>query len=313
MLKQKKYLVLSVLMLLAVSLALSACGAPASSAAQEPATVAESEIASLQQEVSEVMSAAEAAEAPENPVIRLSTTTSVNDSGLLPYLQPYFEEDTGYKLEVTSAGTGAAIEKGRTGDADALLVHAKASEEEFIAEGYATERIPFMYNYFVIVGPADDPAGVKDAASAPDAFKAIADGGYTFISRGDDSGTHKAELKIWEAAGLAPDPAADNWYVSAGAGMGDCLNMASEQQAYVLSDKATYLAHAQRDTLALLLEKDDTMKNTYSMLAISPDKWPDTNIDGANAFIEWMTGDRAKELIDAYGVEEYGEQLFFTM
>ena len=255
----------------------------------------------------------ETPEAPENPVIRLSTTTSVNDSGLLPYLQPTFEADTGYTLEITSAGTGAAIEKGRTGDADALLVHAKASEEAFIEEGFSAERIPFMYNFFVIVGPADDPAGVASAANATEAFKAIAEGGYTFISRGDDSGTHKAELKIWTAAELAPDSAVDTWYVSAGAGMGACLNMASEQQAYVLTDKATYLAHEQRDTLKLLLEKSDEMKNTYSMLAISPEKWPDTNVDGANAFIEWMQSEKADELINAYGVEQYGEQLFFTI
>lgn len=250
---------------------------------------------------------------PENPVIRLSTTTSVNDSGLLPYLQPYFEKATGYQLEITSAGTGAAIEKGRTGDADCLLVHAKASEETFIEEGFSKERIPFMYNYFVIVGPAEDPVGVAACANATDAFKAIAEGAYPFVSRGDDSGTHKAELKIWKAAELEPDGEKDKWYISAGAGMGACLNMASEQQAYVLTDKATYLSHELRDTMKILLEKSDEMKNTYSMLAVSTDKWPDTNIDGANAFIEWMQSDEATALIDAYGVEEYKETLFFTM
>lgn len=255
--------------------------------------------------------AAEPVTAPENPVIRLSTTTSVNDSGLLPYLQPAFEADTGYTLEITSAGTGAAIEKGRTGDADALLVHAKASEETFIEEGYSAERIPFMYNYFVIVGPEGDPAGVAGCENASDAFKKIAEGGYTFISRGDDSGTHKAELKIWDAAGLAPSGDTDKWYVSAGAGMGACLNMAEEQQAYVLTDKATFLAH--ENTLKILLEKSDEMKNTYSMLIISTDKWPDTNVKGAQAFVDWMRSDKAKELINAYGVEEYGEQLFFTI
>lgn len=259
-------------------------------------------------------SSAPASEAPMeiNPVIRLSTTTSVNDSGLLPYLQPAFEAATGFTLEITSAGTGAAIEKGRTGDADALLVHAKASEEEFIAEGFAGERVPFMYNYFVIVGPADDPAGVKDAETAAAAFEAIAQSGASFVSRGDDSGTHKAELKIWEAAGLAPDPAADSWYISAGDGMGATLNMASEMQAYTLSDKATYLSHEQRDTLELLMEESDELKNTYSMLAISPEKWPDTNYAGAEAFIEWMQSEEATELINKYGVEEYGEQLFYT-
>ncbi len=255
--------------------------------------------------------AAPAVATPENPVIRLSTTTSVNDSGLLPYLQPAFEGDTGYSLEVTSAGTGAAIEKGRTGDADALLVHAKASEEEFIEEGFSAERIPFMYNYFVIVGHEADPAGVADCATATEAFKKIAQGGYTFISRGDDSGTHKAELKIWKAAELEPSGDTDSWYISAGEGMGACLNMADEQQAYILTDKATFLAHD--DSLKLLLEKSDEMKNTYSMLIISADKWPDTNVAGAEAFVAWMQSDKAKELINAYGVEEYGEQLFFTI
>lgn len=248
---------------------------------------------------------------PENPVIRLSTTTSVNDSGLLPYLQPVFEADTGYTLEITSAGTGAAIEKGRTGDADLLLVHAKASEEEFIAEGYAAERIPFMYNYFVIVGPADDPAGVATAENATAAFAAIAAGEYKFISRGDDSGTHKAELKIWDAAELAPSAETDSWYISAGDGMGACITMAAEEQAYVLTDKATYLSHAAKDTLSLLLEKSDEMKNTYSMLAISTDKWPDANAAGAQAFIEWMQSEKAIQMINEFGVAEYGEQLFF--
>lgn len=248
----------------------------------------------------------------ENPVIRLSTTTSVNDSGLLPYLQPEFEKDTGYKMEITSAGTGAAIEKGKTGDADCLLVHAKASEEEFVASGYGIERIPFMYNFFVIVGPADDPAGVANYSSASEAFKAIAQSGSKFISRGDDSGTHKAELKIWDAAGLKPDPATDTWYISAGAGMGACITMAQEQQAYVLTDKATYLSHEAKDELKLLLEKSDEMKNTYSMIAVNPGKWPDTNIDGAKAFIEWMQSEKATKLIREYGVAEYGEALFFV-
>lgn len=250
---------------------------------------------------------------PENPVIRLSTTTSVNDSELLPYLQKEFEADTGYKLEITSAGTGAAIEKGTTGDADVLLVHAKDSEEEFINDGYGVERIPFMYNYFVIVGPAADPAGVKGLQEASEAFAAIAAAQAPFISRGDDSGTHKAELKIWETAGITPDPAVDTWYISAGAGMGAVINMASEQQAYTLTDKATYLSHELKDTLELLMEESEEMKNTYSMIAISPDKWPDTNIDGANAFIEWMLSDKATQMINEYGVEEYGQQLFFTI
>ncbi|MBR3182067.1 MAG: substrate-binding domain-containing protein [Eggerthellaceae bacterium] len=246
----------------------------------------------------------------ENPVIRISTTTSVNDSGLLPYLQPYFEEATGYQWEVTSAGTGAAIKKGETGDADALLVHAKASEEEFIESGYGIERIPFMYNYFVIVGPADDPAGIKDCATAAEAFKKIADSGATFVSRGDDSGTNKKELQIWEAAGVTPE---GDWYVNAGAGMGATLTQAAERQGYTLSDKGTFLSNDAKDQLQILLGESDDMKNTYSMIAINPEKWPDTNIAGANAFIEWMTGEQAAQLIAEYGVAEYGEPLFFLI
>jgi tungstate transport system substrate-binding protein len=244
-----------------------------------------------------------------NPVIRLSTTTSVNDSGLLPYLQPVFEADSGYKLEITSAGTGAAIEKARTGDADCLLVHAKASEEEFINEGFGEERVPFMYNSFIIVGPESDPAGVKNTTVAADAFKAIADAGAPFITRGDDSGTHKAELKIWKAAEI--DPTGKDWYINVGAGMGAALTITDEKQAYTISDKATFLAH--ENTLSIVLNESEDMKNTYSMIAVTPARWDDTNFEGAQAFIAWMTSDKALDLIDQFGVAEYGEQLFFPI
>jgi len=257
--------------------------------------------------------AVESTPTPENPVIRLSTTTSVNDSGLLPYLQPTFEADTGYKLEITSNGTGAAIKLGETGDADCLLVHAKASEEEFVNNGYGVDRVPFMYNYFVILGPESDPAGVKNTANATEAFQAIAAEGKTcFVSRGDDSGTNKAELKIWDAAGLAPG-ANDAWYISAGSGMGTCLNLASEGQNYILSDKGTYLANKANLDLSLLLEQSDEMKNTYSVIAVNPQKNPDTNIEGANAFINWITSEKALSLIAEYGKTDYGEPLFYVL
>jgi tungstate transport system substrate-binding protein len=245
----------------------------------------------------------------ENPVIRLSTTTSVNDSGLLPYLQPHFEADTGYKIEITSAGTGAAIEKARTGDADCLLVHAKSSEEDFIGEGFGEERLPFMFNYFVIVGPEADPAGIKDATTAAEAFAAIANSGSKFVSRGDESGTHVKENNIWKDAGI--DPTEEDWYISVGAGMGQTLAVADEEMAYTLSDKATFLAHD--NNLKLLKEEAEDMKNTYSLIAITPERWEDTNYAGALAFIEWMTSPKALDLIDAYGVAEYGEPLFFSM
>jgi tungstate transport system substrate-binding protein len=247
----------------------------------------------------------------EKKLIRMSTTTSVNDSGLMAYLQPEFEKATGYKLEITSAGTGAAIKKGETGDADILLVHSKAAEEAFIAQGFDETRIPFMNNFFVIVGPADDPAGVKGSATAVDAFKAIASKGATFITRGDKSGTNNAELKIWMDAGLAPDPAKDTWYKNIGAGMGQALNTASEMQAYTLSDKATYLAI--KGKLEILLEDVADMKNTYSMIAISTKRFPETNIKGAEAFIEWIKTEKARDLIAKFGLDNYGQALFFNL
>ena len=246
-----------------------------------------------------------------NPTIRLSTTTSVNDSGLLPYLQPAFEADTGYKLEITSNGTGAAIKLGETGDADCLLVHAKASEEQFVTDGFGVERKPFMHNYFVIAGPKDDPSKVKDAKSAADAFKAIAASGKDFVSRGDDSGTHKAELGIWTKAGI--DPAGKKYYVSVGAGMGASLTQANERKAYILTDKATYLSMKENlADLEILLEQSDELKNVYSLIAVNPEKHADTNIDGANAFIEWMTSKKALDLIAEYGKDTYGEALFYV-
>lgn len=247
--------------------------------------------------------------APENAVIRLSTTTSVNDSGLLPYLLPTFEKETGYTVEVQSAGTGAAIQKAIDGNADVILVHAKASEEEFIAGGYGVERLPFMYNYFVIVGPKDDPAGVKGSADAAEAFGKIKDSESKFVSRGDESGTHKAELKIW-GEGSEPSAETDAWYISAGQGMGACLTMASEQQAYCLTDKATFLSMKDELNLDIVLEEGEDMKNTYSLIAVNPDKIDGLNTEGAQAFIDWMLGDEASELIAKYGEEEYGVALF---
>ena len=246
----------------------------------------------------------------ENKIIRVSTTTSVNDSGLLPYLLPVFEEATGYTVEDQSAGTGAAIQKAKDGNADLILVHSKASEEEFIAEGYGVERLPFMYNYFVIVGPADDPAGIKDSANAAEAFERIEEAEANFISRGDDSGTHKAELKIW---GEDVPEADDEWYISAGQGMGACLTMASEKGAYCLTDKATFLSNKADLDLEIILAEGDDMMNTYSLIECNPEKLEGINTDGAKALIEWLTGDEASALIAKYGEEQYGEALFYLI
>ena len=262
---------------------------------------------------------ADAVPTPENPVIRLATTTSVNDSGLLPYLLPAFEAETGYTVEVASAGTGIAIGYAKSGDADLLLVHSKKQEEAFIEEGYAsTERLSFMYNYFVIVGPADDPAGIKDLESAADCFKAIADAKAGFASRGDNSGTHNKETGIWETAGI--DPTAEEWYASVGSGMGDTLTKANEMNVYTLTDKATFLSMtASLPNLTILKEEADDMKNTYSLLGVNPEAAPfagmdvAVNTEGANALIDWLLSDEAAALIADYGVAEYGEPLFFLL
>ena len=252
----------------------------------------------------------ETPDGPANPVIRMSTTTSVNDSGLLPYLLPVFEEATGYTVEVQSAGTGAAIQKAVDGNADLILVHSKASEETFVNDGYGVERIPFMYNYFVVVGPADDPAGIKGSANAAEAFEKIEDNEAAFVSRGDESGTHKAELKIW---GDDVPEADDEWYISAGQGMGACLTMASEKGAYCLTDKATFLSNKADLDLEIILAEGDDMKNTYSLIECNPEKLDGINTEGAKALIEWLTGDEASALIAKYGEEQYGEALFYLI
>ncbi|HZK20747.1 MAG TPA: substrate-binding domain-containing protein [Oscillospiraceae bacterium] len=252
---------------------------------------------------------------PENPTIRLSTTTSVNDSGLLPYLMEHFEKETGYKVEITSNGTGAAIALGESGDCDLLLVHSKAAEEEFISKGFGLERIPFMYNFFVMAGPENDPAKIAACENAAEAFALIAEKKETpFVSRGDDSGTHKAELKIWAAAETTPNAAKDNWYIDVGSGMGDTLNKANELSAYVLTDKGTFLSMAANlKNIKLLLEKGDDMMNTYSLIAVNPEKHTGLNTEGASVLIKWMTKASTLELIDKYGAEKYGQQLFYVI
>lgn len=297
---------LALILALTMALCFAACGGKT----EDPTTTAPEETTTAEEVT---------VEAPENPVIRLATTTSVNDSGLLPYLLPAFEAKTGYKVEVASAGTGVAIGYAKSGDADLLLVHSKAQEETFIEEGYAsTERLSFMYNYFVIAGPADDPAAIADKETAADAFKAIAEAKAPFASRGDNSGTHNKETGIWEKTEI--DPTAEEWYNSLGSGMGDTLTKANELKAYVLTDKATFLS--MKDELAnltILKAEADDMKNTYSLLGVNPeaeafaDADVQINVEGAQALIDWLLGDEAAALIKEYGTEEYGEALFFLI
>jgi len=236
--------------------------------------------------------------------IILASTTSTQDSGLFDVIIPAFEEaEPDYYVEVVAVGTGAALEMGERKDADVLLVHAKTSEEEFVAEGYGTERRDVMYNDFIIVGPASDPAGLSAVSDIGGAFEALSTSGEEFVSRGDDSGTHKKELSIWDASGIAPE---GDWYVEAGQGMGDCLTMASERLAYVMCDRATYLKMSEILDLEIAFEGDPLLFNQYGVLPVTDA----TNMSGAEAFADWICGEEAQELISTYGQEEFGQPLF---
>lgn len=243
-----------------------------------------------------------------NKNLTLATTTSVNDSGLMDYLRPVFEKDAGMVLKVISQGTGQAIKTGQDGNADVLFIHDKASEEKFVAEGYGLKRIEIAYNYFIIVGHNDDTAGLlKQKVTAAEAFKKIADTKSTFISRGDDSGTNKKEIKIWSADTIKP---AGSWYVSAGKGMGDVLTMASEKKAYTLTDKATFLSMKDKLELQIVVEATPDLLNQYTVIEVNPDKHQGINKQGADKFVEWITSDKALKMIDDYGKDKYGESLF---
>lgn len=253
-----------------------------------------------------VESAQEVAEEPvETTDLILASTTSTQDSGLFDALIPAFEEaHPEYKVNVIAKGTGEALELGKNKDADVLLVHAKAKEEQFVADGFGIERRDVMYNDFIIVGPAADPAGIKGIATATEALSILSSSGASFVSRGDESGTHTAEKNLWTQAGITP---AGEWYVSAGKGMGDVLTMASELGAYTLTDRATFLSMQDALALEIVVEGDSALFNQYGVIPVTDA----TNMDGAEAFADWIVSPEAQEIIAEYGVEEYGEPLFF--
>ena len=244
----------------------------------------------------------------ERTELILATTTSTQDSGLLDEWVPMFEEDNPYSVKVIAVGSGAAIEMGRNGECDVMLVHSPAAEEELVAEGYAIDRNAVMHNDFILVGPASDPAGVKSTTTAVDAFTKIATTQSPFISRGDESGTHTKELSIWKAAGITP---AGAWYVESGKGMGDTLRIASEQKAYTLADRGTYLSMADELELEILSEGDPILFNNYHVMNVNPERWPDVNSEGAQAFNDFCISPEAQEFLNEFGVEEYGEPLFY--
>lgn len=239
--------------------------------------------------------------------ILLATTTSTKDTGLLDELLPAFKEKYGITVQPIAVGTGEALKMGERGDADILLVHSRPSEDEFMAKGFGKVRKDVMYNDFVLIGPKDDPAAAKEATSAVEAFKRITAKKALFISRGDDSGTHKKELKIWEKAGIKPE---GRWYVSTGQGMAATIRIANEKLGYTLSDRGTYLVQKDNIDLVILTEKSKDLLNPYGVIAVSPDKYPRVNHEGALKFIEFLTSDEGQKIIGEFGKEQHGQPLF---
>ena len=237
----------------------------------------------------------------------LATTTSTYDTGLLDLLIPVFEAQSGFNVKPIAVGTGKALAMGERGEADVLLVHAPEAEAELLATGAAVSRKPVMHNYFVLAGPPDDPARVLAASSVQLGMAAIARTGSDFISRGDDSGTHKMELTLWELAGVAPG---GNWYQESGQGMGATLQIASQKSAYTLSDRATYTALSKVLDLAILSGEDRDLLNTYSVLELNGDRFSGVNVDGGRAFAEFLLSPVAQGMIRDFGVDRYGEPLF---
>lgn len=240
--------------------------------------------------------------------LRLATTTSTQNSGLLDKLLPLFQDKTGIEIHVIAVGTGKALRMGRDGDVDVLMVHAPGAEEQFVNEGYGTDRIQFMYNDFVIVGSPKDPAGVKATQSASGALQKIESATASFISRGDDSGTHKKERKLWSQAALIPS---GEWYMEAGQGMGKVLQMAAEMGAYTLIDRGTWLAYKDKVDMELLFAGDKNLNNVYGIIAVSPEKHPDTKYKTAKVFIDWIASEEAQSIIKNYRLHD--EPLFVPL
>jgi tungstate transport system substrate-binding protein len=243
--------------------------------------------------------------ASEGKVIRLATTTSTENSGLLGELLPEYEKASGYKVHVIAVGTGKALRMGRDGDVDVVLVHAPKSEIEFVEGGYGVKRFPVMHNDFVIVGPRSDPAKLKQADSITTAFSNLSNSGQTFVSRGDNSGTHKKERSVWAKTDITPE---GKWYREVGQGMGKVLQIAGELEAYTLTDRGTWIAYREKSPLTIVYEGDESLLNPYSIIAVNPEKH-DVNNKGANSLIEWITSAGGKNLIGGYRMQ--GEQLFF--
>lgn len=237
--------------------------------------------------------------------LRIASTTSTQNSGLYDYLLPDFTAKTGIETEVIAVGTGQAIRIAQNGDADILIVHHRASEDAFVKEGYGEMRFDLMYNDFILVGPKDDPAGVLGATDLGAALNAIANGGYLFISRGDDSGTHKKEIELWSQAGLAP---LGQWYREIGSGMGAALNMASAVNAYTLSDRGTWLSFGNKGELGVLFSGAEQLRNPYGLIPLNPERFAHIDAEKSQKFVDWILSKPTQKLIGEFQID--GKQLF---
>jgi len=238
--------------------------------------------------------------------LRMSTTTSTENSGLLRALLPPFEKECGCVVDVIAVGTGKALKLGEAGDVDLVFVHARTLEDRFVADGYGVDRRDVMHNDFVLLGPASDPAGATGAGSAPEAFRRIAAAKARFVSRGDESGTHQKEKEIWRSAGVVPE---GGWYREAGQGMGEVIHMATEKGSYTLSDRGTYIAYRKKTDLVILHQGDPGLRNPYGIIAVNPARHPSAKYDLARKFIDFVTGGEGQRIIEEYKVD--GEPLFF--
>jgi tungstate transport system substrate-binding protein len=241
--------------------------------------------------------------------ITVASTTSTQDSGLFDHLLPLFTQKTGIAVRVVAKGTGQAIKEAQNGDADVLFVHDKASEEKFVADGFGVKRFDVMYNDFVIVGPAGDPAGIRGLRDAPAALAKIAAAGTPFASRGDDSGTHKAELRLWKEAGVDVAAASGGWYRETGSGMGPTLNTAAGMAAYALADRGTWLSFKNKGDLEILVEGDSRLFNQYGVILVNPERHPHVKAAEGQAFVDWLVSPEGQQAIGDFKIE--GQQLFF--
>jgi tungstate transport system substrate-binding protein len=306
----KKLFPVVALIILVMSL-FSGC-APAATPTSAPAAVEPAAATAAVEPAAPTATTAPTIRAATPDRLILATTTSTQDSGLLEYLLPDFEKEFNTKVDVIAVGTGQALQLGKDGNADVLLVHARAQEDAFMKDGHGTRREDVMYNDFVIVGPESDPAGIKGMTNSVDAFKKLAEAGAAgkaiFISRGDKSGTNSKELAIWKKAEIAPE---GKWYVSAGQGMGEVLTMTEEQQAYTLSDRATYLTRTKKGlTLQIMVEKDKDLLNPYGVIIVNPEKGSQINAGLATKFLEWIISVPVQQEIGEFGKADFGQSLF---